>query len=319
MVPKRRMVSPMRAKGSAKITGHGGQQRYRRDDHTPNMHFSGQTLLRPLRKSQAPMKENPEHLLAADEPAPVTIYKAVAPSPLLLVADHAGNIMPRALGRLGISQAEAERHIAWDIGIAGLSRFLADALDATLIQQNYSRLVIDCNRQPGAPTSIPEISELTPIPGNVGLSEREKAARADAIFTPYHDCIRAELDLRKQTGRPAVLIALHSFTPVFKGESRPWHVALLYNRDPRLARCLLTLLRRENELVVGNNEPYFVSDATDYTIPTHGERRGLLHALIEIRQDLIADESGQRAWALLFARLLPHAYRVTLAGRAGPA
>jgi predicted N-formylglutamate amidohydrolase len=253
------------------------------------------------------MNEMPKNLLVADDPAPVTAYNAGGRSPFLLVADHAGNAMPRALGRLGVPEAECERHIAWDIGIAGLGRFLADALDAALIQQSYSRLVIDCNRPPGSAASIPEISELTPIPGNVALSEADKAARAREIFRPYHERIEAELERRRQAGRPAVLIALHSFTPVFKGVARPWHAALLYNRDPRFAHRLLALLNEEPGLIVGDNEPYSVSDATDYTIPVHGERRGLQHALVEIRQDLIAEENGQRAWALLLARLLPRA------------
>ena len=261
-----------------------------------------------LPPAAAPMKQPLASLLAADEPAPVSVYNAAGASPLLLVADHAGNRMPRALGRLGIAEADCKRHIAWDIGIAGLGRLLADALDATLIQQNYSRLVIDCNRPLGAPTSIPEVSELTQIPGNKGLSEASKAARADAIFRPYHERIDAELDVRQQAGRPTALIALHSFTPVFKGAARAWHAALLYHRDPRLARRLSTLLKAEEGLIIGDNEPYFVSDETDYTIPVHGEQRGIPHALIEIRQDLIADENGQRDWADRLARLLPQAH-----------
>ena len=247
-------------------------------------------------------------LLAPGEPEPVTAYRPEGPSPLLLVVDHAGNTMPRALGRLGITEAECERHIAWDIGIARVGRALADALDAPMIQQNYSRLVIDCNRPPESPASIPEISELTPIPGNVALSEAARAMRAREIFWPYHDRIEAELEHRRQSGHLTALIALHSFTPVFKGEARTWHAALLYNRDPRLARRLLALLKEQQGLIVGDNEPYHVSDTTDFTIPVHGERHGLPHALIEIRQDLIADESGQQRWAELLARLLPQAY-----------
>ena len=247
-------------------------------------------------------------LLTAGDPPPVAIYNGSGRSPLLLVADHAGNIFPRARGRLGISAVEAERHIALDIGIAGLGRILADALDAALIQQNYSRLVIDCNRPPGAATSIPEVSELTPIPGNAGLGAAERAAREREIFWPYHDAIAAELERRRAANAPSALIALHSFTPVFKGEARPWHAALLYHRDPRLARALLALLRNESGLNVGDNEPYSVSDTTDYTIPVHGERRFIPHALIEIRQDLIAEEKGQRAWAKRLARVLPEAY-----------
>jgi predicted N-formylglutamate amidohydrolase len=255
------------------------------------------------------MNDIPKNLLAADEPPPVAVYNPGGASPLLLVADHAGNAMPRALGLLGIAAAETRRHIAWDIGIAALGRLLADALDAVLIQQNYSRLVIDCNRPPGSATSIPEVSELTPISGNEGLSDADKAARVREIFQPYHDRIDAELRHRREARRPTALIALHSFTPVFKGVARPWHAALLYHRDPRLSHRLRDLFKSEKGLVVGDNEPYFVSDETDYTIPVHGERTGLLHALIEIRQDLIAERNGQRAWALRLARLLPQAYR----------
>ena len=250
-------------------------------------------------------------LLTADEAEPVSVRNAGGASPLLLVADHAGVASPRALGRLGVSASEWQRHIAYDIGIAGLSERLADALDATLIRQNYSRLVIDCNRPLAAPTSIPEISELTPIPGNVGLSAEARAERARAIFIPYHQRIEAEIESRRGAGRLAALLALHSFTPIFKGAARPWHVALLHNRDRRLADRLIALFKQEPGLVVGDNEPYFVSDTTDYTIPVHGERHGLPHALIEIRQDLIADEAGQQQWAERLARLLPQACGLT--------
>ena len=255
------------------------------------------------------MNELSKTLLAADERRPVTIYNADGTSPFLLVADHAGNSIPRALGRLGLVEAELQRHIAWDIGIAGLGRLLADALDAALIQQNYSRLVIDCNRPLAAASSIPAISELTDIPGNAGLTDADKAARAGEIFRPYHDRIEAELEERRQSGRTTALISLHSFTPVFKSVARPWHAAVLYNRDARFAHRLIALLNAEKEFTVGENVPYTVSDATDYTIPVHAERRGLHHVLIEIRQDLIADQSGQSDWALRLARLLPLAYR----------
>jgi predicted N-formylglutamate amidohydrolase len=247
-------------------------------------------------------------LLSGGEPEPVTVYNSGGRSPFLLVADHAGRAIPRALGRLGVAETELRRHIAWDIGIAGVACLLADALDAVLIRQNYSRLVIDCNRPLGTPSSIPEISELTKISGNVNLSEIDKAGRADEIFWPYHQRIESELHLRHRVQRVTVLIALHSFTPIFKGEARPWHVAILYNRDPRLSRYLIALLKKETGLIVGNNEPYFVSDSTDYTIPRHGERHGLPHALIEVRQDLIAEEKGQYNWAMRLARLLPLAH-----------
>jgi predicted N-formylglutamate amidohydrolase len=250
-----------------------------------------------------------DRLLADDEMPPVTVHNENGRSPFLLVADHAGNSIPRLLGSLGLSETDRRRHIAWDIGIAGVSRLLADALDAMLIQQNYSRLVIDCNRTPGSPTSILEISEATPVPGNVDLSESDKAARARDIFRPYHDRIEAELERRRQTGQPVALISMHSFTPAYHGVVRVWHAGVLTQRDRRLADLLLPLLRREAGLVVGDNEPYDVTDATDYTIPVHGERRGLPHVAIEIRQDLIDNEQGQRDWSALLSRLLPQAYR----------
>ena len=266
------------------------------------------------------MNEMSDSLLAADEPAPVTVHNENGLSPFLIVADHGGNVIPRALCGLGVSEAERQRHIAWDIGIAAVSRLVADALDATLVQQNYSRLVIDCNRPPGSKESIPDIREATPVPGNIGLSENGKAARVREIFWPYHDRIESELDRRRQAGRPAALIALHSFTPVFMGVARPWHAGVLYNRDPRFAHLLMALLKREEVLMVGDNEPYDVNDATDYTIPVHGERRGLDHVAIEIRQDLIAGDQGQLIWAALLARLLQQAYQELVAAEAlGPA
>jgi predicted N-formylglutamate amidohydrolase len=265
------------------------------------------------------MNDMRDSLLAADEPAPVTVEHEDGRSPFLIVADHAGNSMPRALGRLGLPDAECARHIAWDIGIAAVSRLVADALDATLVQQNYSRLVIDCNRTPGSETSIPDISELTPVPGNIDLSEGQRDRRVQEIFRPYHDRIEVELERRRQAGRPTALIAMHSFTPVFTGVPRRWHAGVLYNRDPRFAHLLMALMKREQGLVVGDNEPYSVTDASDYTIPVHGERRGLHHVAIEIRQDLIADGTGQRAWGALLARLLPLAYQELVAAEAlGP-
>jgi predicted N-formylglutamate amidohydrolase len=244
-------------------------------------------------------------MLAPDEPASVSIYNYPEKSPFLLVADHAGNLIPRALGRLGLAETDCNRHIAWDIGVVGLARLLADQLKANLITQNYSRLVIDCNRPLDAATSIANLSEDTVIPGNAHVSKRDREARTREIFEPYHAQIAAELDHRQSAGLPTALISLHSFTPVFKGLSRPWHVGVLYNRDSRLARPLLALLHADDDLLVGDNVPYVVGDATDYTIPVHGERRGLPHVLLEIRQDLIEDESGQREWAVRLARLLP--------------
>ena len=249
-----------------------------------------------------------ETLLDPDEPDPVTFDNEAGRSVFFLTCDHAGRKIPRRLGWLGLPEHETRRHIAWDIGIGAVGRRLSRLLDAAVVLQTYSRLVIDCNRDPKVPSSIPEISETTEILGNRGLTKAARTARIDTIFRPYHAGIAAALDRRAAEGRATVLVALHSFTPVFKGVARPWHAAVLYNRDARLARSLFELLRAEDGLIVGDNEPYRVTDLTDYTVPVHGERRGLPHVEIEIRQDQITDPAGQAAWAERLARLLPAAY-----------
>jgi predicted N-formylglutamate amidohydrolase len=247
-------------------------------------------------------------LLHPDEPDPVAFENEAGPSIFFLTCDHAGRAIPRLLGRLGLPETETWRHIAWDIGIGAVGERLSGLLDAACIRQTYSRLVVDCNRDPAVPSSIPEISETTEIPGNRGLSAAARTARIASVFEPYHNRIAAALDRRAAAGRTTALVALHSFTPVFKGTTRPWHAAVLFNRDPRLAHALAILLRAERGLVIGENEPYAVSDQTDYTVPVHGERRGLPHVEIEIRQDLIAEAAGQAIWAERLARLLPAAF-----------
>jgi predicted N-formylglutamate amidohydrolase len=238
----------------------------------------------------------------ADVP-PVLEETPAGRSPFLLTCDHYGRLIPGALGTLGLPEAELDRHIAWDVGIAGVAGQLSRALDAHLVAQRYSRLVIDCNRPPAAPSSIPLISEATMIPGNDGLTREAAETRRALIFTPYHRRIADIIDARLAQGMPSVLVALHSFTPVYAGIARPWHIGTLYQRDTRLPPLLLKLLRAEADLVVGDNEPYAVSDATDYTIPVHGEARGLMNTGIEIRQDLIAAGSGQTEWAERLARI----------------
>lgn len=248
-------------------------------------------------------------LLAADEPPPPTILNEGGESSIILVCDHAGHTFPKKLGDLGLPPAERKRHIAWDIGAAGTARRLSESLDAVLIEQPYSRLIIDCNRPPHAADSIPQVSELTPIPGNRGAGEAERQARRREIFDPYHHAIARILDARAGKGTAVALVAVHSFTPVYKEFARPWHCGLLSNRDRRLALPLLDLLRAEPGLVVGDNEPYDVSDESDYTIPVHGEQRGIPHIGLEIRQDLLATPEGEAYWAALFAHLLPEACR----------
>jgi predicted N-formylglutamate amidohydrolase len=254
------------------------------------------------------------HLLTASEPEAFTLERPEGSSPYVLTCDHASPILPQALGDLGVSAQELTRHIAWDIGIAPVAARVSAQLDACLVRQNYSRLAIDVNRPPGTLQSVITISERTQIPGNVALSHADLELRRLEIFEPYHACIRAQIDARVQSGRPLALCSLHSFTPSYAGVDRPWHVGVLYNRDRRLSAAMLALLGGNPELVVGDNEPYFVSEESDYTVIVHGEQRGVACIEIEIRQDLISHADGQNEWADRLSELLPRAYASALGG-----
>lgn len=242
------------------------------------------------------------HLLAEDERRPVSVEREHGKSPFFLTCDHASNHIPRSLVGLGLDSSDLQRHIAWDIGAAGLSRRLADQLDATVVMQNYSRLVIDCNRPRDSEQLIPDKSERTIIPGNQNLRDLEHEQRFSEIFLPYHEMIAALLD-RRVEHKSTVFVAVHSFTPVYLDKVRPWHIGILFNDDRRIGDQMLKLLRDDNDLCVGENEPYRL-DNNDYGIPVHGEGRGIPHVLIEVRQDLIASEIGQDEWASRLARNL---------------
>ncbi|MEH2482120.1 putative N-formylglutamate amidohydrolase [Nitrobacteraceae bacterium AZCC 2146] len=241
--------------------------------------------------------------LGAGDVPPVLEQNSAGRSPFLLTCDHYGRLIPTMLGDLGLPESELTRHIAWDVGIAGVAEQMASALDAHLVAQRYSRLVIDCNRPPDAASSIPLISDATTVPGNDGLDRAAAESRRQLIFDPYHRRIREVIDNRLRDGLPTVLVSLHSFTPVYAGIARPWHIGTLYQHDTQLPPLLLQGLRAEVDLVVGDNEPYAVSDATDYTIPVHGEKRGLMNTGIEIRQDLVDDPAGETQWAERLTRV----------------
>lgn len=248
-------------------------------------------------------------LLGPDEPPAVTVTRPAATSVFVLTCDHASNRFPAALGDLGVSASERDRHIAWDIGALAVAQGLSAALDASLVASGYSRLVMDMNRPPQRADLFPVISEHTPIPGNEALDEAARTARRRELFEPYHDSIARLLDARQARGLPSVLVSIHSFTPVYAGVARPWEIALLSNRDRRLTDLLLAALRREHVLNVGDNIPYRLTDEGDYGVPVHGEQRGLPHTLIELRQDTIASASGQRQWVARLAPLLREAWQ----------
>ncbi len=243
-------------------------------------------------------------LLGRFDPSPFTVHNATGTSPFVLIADHAGQQVPQSLAQLGLPQAELDRHIGWDIGIAGVTTELARLLDAWAITQTYSRLVIDCNRPLVSPTLIAAVSDGTPVAANAQLSAATRQQRIDEIHAPYHARINAELEHRLARGLPTILVAMHSFTPVMDGFARPWHAGVLYNRDARLAHALRDALAAEPGMVIGDNQPYAITDSSDYAIPVHGEGRGLVHVELEIRQDLIASAHGQSEWAQRLARIL---------------
>ena len=230
-----------------------------------------------------------------------------ANSPFLLLGDHAGREVPRALQDLGLPAAEFDRHIAWDIGVAAYGARLSEALNATFIRQRFSRLVIDCNRDPARADAFPEISDGAAIPGNRDLHPAERLARITDIAAPYHAAIAAELDDRAARGLPTTLIALHSFTPSMNGLDRPWRFGVLHADNSPYSAAVLARLRAEfGEAVVGDNQPYRM-DEVDFTIPHHAGGRGLDYLELEVRQDLVSDETGQAEIAAIVARILPAA------------
>ena len=244
-------------------------------------------------------------ILSQDDPDPVEIVNRAGASEFVLTCEHAGRAIPRRLGDLGVAAEDMDRHIAWDIGADGLSRALASLLDAPLVLQRYSRLVVDCNRPFEAADCFREISDGTPIPANRSHSDADRMQRFVEIHEPLHRTIGELLDERAREGRRTVLVSVHSFTPVLGGVQRPWLVGALANRDTSFANAFLQAFAARNPGVsMALNQPYSVDDLSDYTIPVHGERRRLAHVLLEVRNDQIGDPAGQALWAQRLADAL---------------
>jgi predicted N-formylglutamate amidohydrolase len=248
-------------------------------------------------------------LLAPDELHPAELFNAEVldrpgDMPVLFVCDHAGRRVPRALGDLGLDATAFERHIAWDIGAADCARHLARTFAAPLILATYSRLVIDPNRQTEDLTSVPEVSDETPVPANAGISPAERASRIAALHVPYHSVIDDAVSRLRRDGRVPAVVSVHTCTPVFKGFERPWQIGVLWNRDPRLALPLIAALAARGDLCVGDNQPYSGRDAQGYTVKHHAERHGLPAVALEIRQDLVDTHHGAAHWAGIVADAL---------------
>ncbi|MBD0414387.1 N-formylglutamate amidohydrolase [Oryzicola mucosus] len=225
-------------------------------------------------------------------------------SPYVLICDHASNFLPAALGSLGLSQDDLQRHIAWDPGAQPVSRYLSEALDAVLVESRVSRLAIDCNRPLDAPDLIAEVSETTVIPGNAGLSLAQRDERIAMSWTPFHDAVDRVVGKRLDQGRETMLVSIHSFNPVYRGVDRPWHIGIIHDSDIRLAGPMIDHLKTLPGIVVGVNEPYSPADRVYFTLEKHGRSRGLACAMIEIRNDEIRCEEAQRGWAQKLAAIL---------------
>ncbi|PZF78870.1 N-formylglutamate amidohydrolase [Aestuariivirga litoralis] len=233
-------------------------------------------------------------LLQQGEESPFIAVNAQGRSPFVLICEHASNTLPKALGTLGLPEADLTRHIAWDIGAEKVARLLSRLMDAPLLLQRYSRLAYDCNRPPESPDSIPEVSELTAIPGNKKLSAADRLARARDIYRPFHDGVSAVLDKRAAEGQRSLVVSIHSFTPVYKGKPRSVELGILHDRDTTLSSKLIKSFPNIDARL---NEPYGPKDGVLHTLNLHGFARGLQHAMIEIRNDLVATERGQDEWA----------------------
>lgn len=236
---------------------------------------------------------------SAIEPAAFEVVNEQGKSNLVLVCDHASNCVPACLNKLGLSEAQLADHIGWDPGAAAIARLLAKNLDAPLLLSGYSRLVIDCNRPLASSELIPAQSAGTIIPGNQNLSSYERDNRIQNLFIPYHAAIEALLDSRllNNPKNPTIFLSIHSFTPFLFNQQRPWHIGVSHKNDARFAKKLYNALVQQGDIIVGFNEPYPIEDAFDYSIPTHGEARGLPCAMIEIRQDGLTTQTGIEHWA----------------------
>ena len=233
---------------------------------------------------------------------PVSLRNEGGSSRIILICEHASNYVPPHLDGLGLPSEKLSEHIAWDPGALGVAEKLSDLLDAPLVYANVSRLVLDINREPGHPGSIVRQSETTEIPGNTALSEVERSIRCSAVYEPFHAAVTQLIDRRKR--RSPWVISIHSYTPVYKGFTRPWHVGILHNEDTRLSHQLLTALRQDPDLAVGDNEPYAPADGVFHTIERHTAPLGFAGAMIEIRNDLISNKEGETDWADRFHRIL---------------
>ena len=242
-------------------------------------------------------------MVPGSHPPPVAVRNASGRSPFMLICEHASNWLPPEYAGLGLAAPDLARHIAWDIGALQAARQVSTLLDATLIEAGASRLLIDLNRPTSSATSIPELSEATVIPGNLKLDPAERQRRIATWFDPFQSVVARILDERQLTQRPTAIVAIHSFTPVFLGKPREMQAGVLYRQSQRFGAALVEALGGA-VAAIAHNQPYQIDDESDYTVPVHGEARGLDAVLVEIRQDLIAAPVSAAQWANRLAAAL---------------
>tara|TARA_R110002110_G_scaffold110803_7_gene276134 strand:- start:1720 stop:2448 length:729 start_codon:yes stop_codon:yes gene_type:complete len=232
----------------------------------------------------------------------IALVRSACGGKAVIICDHATNFMPERYGNLGLDAVRLNEHIAWDPGAIEVASHMSARLEAPVVAAGLSRLVIDMNRPEGAAGSIVAVSDGVAVPGNQNLSDADRRQRFEDHHIPYHQGI--EDLLNRRAGLPTAVIALHSYTPVHSGRTRPWDIGILHNGDTALAGPLLKELSARPGLVVGENEPYSPADDVYYTLQRHAVSRGLAHVMIEIRNDRIATPEGQRDWGNLLADIL---------------
>ena len=243
----------------------------------------------------------------ADAGAPAIVVNENGASQVVLVCEHASRYIPAVLNSLGLDDAALRSHIAWDIGAEAVSRRLSRLLDAPLVLQRYSRLVHDCNRPPQSPDAIPEISEVTVVPGNRCLSDAERSARVEQIYKPFHDMVGAVLERRRASGPAPVLVTIHSFTSLYKGIERPFELGVLHDTGDALANAMLAAAAVRRDFETRRNQPYGPQDGVTHTLNLHANAKGLANVMLEIRNDLVAHGEGQATWADRLFELLSRA------------
>lgn len=287
------MLCQVEGNGNLDVTGPRRETVYQSTLTFPGIRIRKRTLMASMTQ-----------LIGADEPVSVEVLHAEPAYPALLVCDHATNRIPASLGGLGVAPADLETHFAVDIGAADIVRHLSRRLGLPAVLTTYSRLVVDCNRALTDPSAFPLCLEHIMVPGNQALDHAGRKARADALYWPYHHAIRERLADLETTGTAPALIAIHSFTPTFENHMRPWHIGVLWDKDPRIPVSLIAALRGIDGVVVGDNEPYSGKHPHDFTIDHHAEAEGLAHVSVEIRQDLIETPDGVAHWGDVLSEAL---------------